>query len=84
LGLFPKPEKGSGNTVNDYKRRSNRNMHPSLEEPILIDKSRLYKQTPWPTLLIIRYLVYLFLLPHRVCCHWLSERQHSFAENRFS
>jgi hypothetical protein len=43
LGLFPKPEKGSENTVNDYKRRSN--MHPSLEEPILTDKSRLYKQT---------------------------------------
>ena len=29
---------------------------------------------PWPTLLTIRYLIYIyiFLLPHRVCCHWLS------------
>ena len=28
-------------------------------------------QLPWPTL---RYLVsiFIFLLPHRVCCHWLS------------
>jgi len=44
LGLFPKkPEKGSENTGNDYKRRSN--MHPFLEEPVLSDKSRLYKRT---------------------------------------
>ena len=42
LGAFPKSHKGSENTVNDYKRRSN--MHASLQEPNDIDKIRRYKK----------------------------------------
>ena len=46
LSVFsPKPENGSESTANStfYTKRSD--MHPSLAETILTEKSRLYKQT---------------------------------------
>ena len=43
FGSSPQTWKGSESIINDYKRHSN--MYPSLDEPILIHRSRLDKQT---------------------------------------